>query len=85
MFYHEVLPKLAKEVIIHIHDIYLPYDCPQFVCNGFYSEQFGLAMYLLANSNKYQPILPNYFILDDKELSSILDPIWQHPNLDHIE
>jgi len=85
VFYLEVLPKLPKGVIVHIHDIYLPYDYPQVMCDRFYSEQYGLAMYLLANSTKYQTILPNYFISEDKELSSILNPIWQHPNLDNVE
>ena len=85
VFYLEVLPKLPHGVIVHIHDIYLPYDYPQFMCDRFYSEQYGLAMYLLANSDKYQTILPNYFISEDKDLSAILDPIWQHPNLDKVE
>lgn len=85
VFYLEVLPKLPKGVIVHIHDIYLPYDYPQFMCDRFYSEQYGLAMYLLANSDKYQTILPNYFISEDKELSSIIDPIWNHPNLNDVE
>lgn len=85
VFYLEVLPRLQKGVVVHIHDIYLPYDYPQVMCDRFYSEQYGLAMYLLANSEKYQTILPNFFISEDKELSSILNPIWQHPNLDNVE
>ncbi|HNA64026.1 MAG TPA: hypothetical protein PKZ51_04845, partial [Saprospiraceae bacterium] len=42
VFFLEVLPKLKKGVIVHLHDIYLPYDYPQFMCNRFYSEQYGL-------------------------------------------
>lgn len=85
VFYLEILPRLKKGVIVHIHDIYLPYDYPQFMCDRFYSEQYGIAMYLLANSNKYQPLLPNYFIFEDKELSKQIEPIWNHPNLDGVE
>jgi len=85
VFYLEVLPKLPKGVIVHIHDIYLPYDYPQFMCDRFYSEQYGLAIYLMANSNRYHTIFPNYFISEDDELSSILAPIWQHPNLENVE
>lgn len=85
VFYLEVLPRLAKGVIVHIHDIYLPYDYPQFMCDRFYSEQYGLAMYILANSSKYTPLLPNYFISEDKELSSIIAPIWDHPSLTNVE
>jgi len=85
VFYLEVLPKLRKGVIVHIHDVYLPYDYPQFMCDRFYSEQYGLAMYLLANPKKYDVLLPNYFIYEDKQLSSLISQIWDHPNLSNIE
>lgn len=85
VFFLEILPKLKKGVIVHIHDIYLPYDYPQFMCDRFYSEQYGLAMYLLANPKKYKTILPNYFIYQDKELSNLISPIWEHKNLENVE
>lgn len=81
----EILPRLKKGVIVHFHDIYLPYDYPQFMCDRFYSEQYGLAMYLLANPEKYTTILPNYFIFEDKELSEVIAPIWDHDNLIGVE
>ncbi|MDD4149027.1 MAG: class I SAM-dependent methyltransferase [Bacteroidales bacterium] len=85
VFYLEILPRLKKGVIVHIHDIYLPYDYPQFMCDRFYSEQYGLAMYLLANPEKYETILPNYFIHEDEELSQLISPIWNHDNLKDVE
>ena len=85
VFFMEVLPKLKPGVIVHIHDIYLPYDYPQFMCDRFYSEQYGLAINLLANSEKYSTLLPNYFIFEDKELSEMLSPIWEHDNLKDVE
>ncbi len=85
VFFLEVLPQLQKGVIVHLHDIYLPYDYPQFMCNRFYSEQYGLAMFLLANKERYTPLLPNYFISQDKDLSKILNPVWDHPNLEGVE
>ena len=51
VFFLEVLPKLNKGVIVHIHDIYIPYDYPQFMTKRFYSEQYLLACYFLANSS----------------------------------
>jgi len=81
----EILPRLKKGVIVHFHDIYLPYDYPQFMCDRFYSEQYGLAVYLLANPEKYTTILPNYFIFEDKELSEVIAPIWNHDNLIGVE
>jgi hypothetical protein len=85
VFYMEILPRLKKGVIVHIHDIYIPYDYPQFMCDRFYSEQYGLAMYLLANSQKYNTILPNYFISEDKELSSQIESLWQSEQTKHVE
>src|SRR5690554_3295967 len=85
VFYLEILPRLKKGVIVHIHDIYLPYDYPQFMCDRFYSEQYGLAMFLLANPIKYDTVLPNFFISEDKELSDLISPIWKHENLNGVE
>lgn len=85
VFFMEILPRLKKGVIVHIHDIYLPYDYPQFMCDRFYTEQYGLAPYILANPKKYQTILPNYFISEDKELASIIESIWDSPNTKNVE
>lgn len=81
----EVLPRLAPGVLVHIHDVYLPYDYPQFMCDRGYSEQYLLAAFLLANPGKYETLLPNYFISEDKELSAVLAPLWQHPALQGVE
>ncbi len=81
----ELIPFLKKGVIVQIHDIYLPYDYPQFMCDRAYSEQYGLAFYLLANPQKYQTIFPAYFISEDKELSSMIEELWQHENTKNVE
>ena len=81
----ELLPLVKKGVIVHIHDIYLPYDYPQFMCDRFYNEQYMLAAFILANSEKFKTILPNFFISKDKELSDIISPIWNHANLLNVE
>lgn len=85
IFFLEILPRLKKGVIVQIHDIYLPYDYPQFMCDRFYNEQYMLAAFLIANPDKYRPILPNYFISEDKELAQIVDPIWNQQGLPTIE
>jgi hypothetical protein len=85
VFFLEVLPRLKKGVIVHIHDIYLPFDYPQFMCDRGYSEQYGLAMFLLANAKKYRPVLPNYFISQDAELAKLCEPFWDHPTLKGVE
>jgi hypothetical protein len=85
VFFLEILPRLKKGVIVQLHDIFLPYDYPSFMCDRFYSEQYGLAIYLLANPKKYEPIAPNYFMSEDKALADTIAPIWEHPNLTNVE
>lgn len=81
----EILPFLKPGVIVHFHDIYLPFDYPQFMCDRFYNEQYMLASFLVSNPQRYVPILPNFFISEDKDLSNLISPIWNHPNLSDVE
>ncbi len=85
VFYLETLPLLKPGVIVHIHDIYIPHDYPQFMCDRFYSEQYGLAINLLANPQRYHTIFPAWFISEDDELRNIISTVWEHPNLKHVE
>jgi predicted O-methyltransferase YrrM len=81
----EILPLLKSGVIVHVHDIYMPYDYPQIMCDRAYSEQYMLAAFILANPARYKTILPNYFISEDPKLSAILKPIWEHKALKGVE
>ena len=85
VFYMEIFPQLNKGVIVHIHDIYLPYDYPQFMCDRFYTEQYGLAMYVMANPKRYKTIFPCYFVSEDEEFAKQLEPIWNLDNLKEVE
>lgn len=85
VFFLDILPELKKGVIVQVHDIYLPYDYPQFMCDRFYSEQYMLAAFLLANPSRYKVIAPNYFISEDKELSNVIADVWEQPNLQGVE
>ncbi|MBM3448827.1 MAG: class I SAM-dependent methyltransferase [Bacteroidetes bacterium] len=77
VFFMEVLPDLKKGVIVQIHDIYLPYDYPQFMCDRFYSEQYTLAAFILANPNKFKTILPNYYLSQHKDYGQFENAFWQ--------
>lgn len=85
VFFMEVLPRLKKGVIVHIHDVYLPYDYPQFMCDRFYSEQYALAINLMANPGRYEVLMPNYFVSEEPELASLLAPLWEHEGLPAVE
>jgi predicted O-methyltransferase YrrM len=85
VFFLETLPALRPGVIVHIHDIYLPFDYPQFMCDRFYSEQYGLAIAVLANPARYKTIFPAYFVSEDASLREMIAGIWQHPHLEGVE
>jgi hypothetical protein len=85
VFFMEILPRLKPGVIVHLHDIYLPYDYPQEFCERFYSEQYGLAIWLLANPEKSKIIFPAFFISQDKELSKVLKDFWKLEGMNRVE
>lgn len=63
-----ILPRLAKGVYIHFHDIFTPYDYPeswllQTAC--YYNEQYALEA-ILRNSDNFEVILPVYALWRDR-------------------
>ncbi|MBR9859687.1 class I SAM-dependent methyltransferase [bacterium] len=75
VFFLDILPRLKPGVIVHVHDIYIPYDYPDFMIERYYSEQYLLMTYLI-NAKNYKVICPNYYIFEQKSLLHHLDPIW---------
>jgi hypothetical protein len=62
--YLEVLPRLNPGVIVHIHDIFFPYDYPRrWVVENhtFWTEQYLLHAFLCCN-NKFEVLFGNYFM-----------------------
>ena len=73
----EILPQLKPGVIVHVHDIYLPYDYPQFMTERFYNEQYVLAAMIAANPQSYKTIMPCFYVSENTELATTLNPVWQ--------
>jgi len=72
----ELLPRLREGVLVHIHDIFWPYDYPPEWNDRYYSEQYLLAAYLLgAGVSRVKILLPNAFIVHDQELTDICQPL----------
>jgi hypothetical protein len=84
-FFLEILPSLPKGVIVQVHDIYLPYDYPQFMLDRYYSENYVLGVVLLSNPEKYEVMAPVFYISNQQELASIVHSLWDHPNLQNTE
>ncbi len=60
----EVLPRLAPGVVIHFHDIFLPFEYPQeWIVNEhrFWAEQYLLQAFLLQNSQA-EVLFASHFI-----------------------
>jgi Methyltransferase domain len=85
VFFMEILPQLPKGVIVHIHDIYWPMDYPQEMCDRFYSEQYLLGAFILADAKRYRPIFPAYYFSQTPSLANIVSEMWNHPNLIGVE
>jgi predicted O-methyltransferase YrrM len=82
VFFLEVLPQLTPGVLVHVHDIWLPYDYPPEWSARYFSEQYLLGVYLLARAaEKLRIVLPNAFVSEDEELRHVLDELWQRPEL----
>ena len=80
----DILPRLPAGVNLHIHDIRLPYDYPPEWGPRFYSEQYLLAVHLLAGGPG-EILLSNAFISQDPELSHALDALWDEPALEGVQ
>ena len=70
VFFLEILPRLPKGTLVHIHDIFLPSDYSSSLYPRFWSEQYLLAAYLLGGSRDYDMILPCAYLSVDTEASS---------------
>lgn len=84
-FFMEILPILPKGVIVEVHDIYIPYDYPQFMCDKYYSENYLLGALILNNAEKYTIIAPVFYMSVQNDLANIIKEIWEFPNLKKVE
>jgi hypothetical protein len=85
VFFLDVLPRLRNGIFVEFHDISLPYDYSPQLAERYYSEQYLLAVYILAENNKFNIVLPNSFISEDVELNNILNPLWDEPKMQEVE
>ncbi|HBV97888.1 MAG: hypothetical protein JL50_07630 [Peptococcaceae bacterium BICA1-7] len=81
----DILPYLSKGVLVHLHDIFLPYDYPPGWGARYYSEQYLLAVALLSETKKFDVLLANAFISHDTELSAAARPMWEGPVLGDVD
>ncbi len=80
----DVIPVLREGVIIHVHDIFLPYDYPPTWRDRFYSEQYLLAAMMMSNPNRFDVLMANAFVSQEPSLAAVLEPIWAIPGMADI-
>lgn len=84
-FFLDVLPLLPPGVLVGVHDIRLPDDYPPEFAERWYSEQYLLACWLLAESARVQPVLPAAYVTRHTSLGQLLDPLWTTPGFEAVE
>jgi len=72
VFFIDILPRLKPGVIVHIHDIMLPYDYPDSFKHLYWNEQYMLAVYMMGHMGRLVPLAPTAFICRDTEFAAEL-------------
>jgi hypothetical protein len=61
--YHEVIPRLAPGVVVHIHDIFLPHDYPQqWVLEGWVWNEQQLLQSFAAFNPAFEVLVANHWL-----------------------
>jgi hypothetical protein len=80
----EILPRLKPGVLIYIDDVYWPCDYPPGWKYRYYSEQYLLAVLLLADTSRYEVILPCQFVANNAHLAGVIDTFWDQIRLKDV-
>ena len=78
VFFIDVLPRIKPGVIVHVHDILLPWDYPDSFKTWYWNEQYMLAVYMMASKATLYPLLPTCWIARSPEFSQF----FQQPLVD---
>jgi hypothetical protein len=70
VFFLEILPRLAPGVIVHLHDIYLPFDYISGHVPRLWNEQYMLATALLFGGDAFEILFPCWYVGRDPQLSA---------------
>jgi predicted O-methyltransferase YrrM len=65
VFMLDVLPRLKPGVLVHVHDIHLPWDYPAMFAPWYWSEAYILAAYIIGAAERLRPVLPTTWICRD--------------------
>lgn len=76
VFLLESLPDLPQGVRVGIHDVLLPRDYLPDWSTYWFSEQYLLAAYLIAEASFIDPVLAGGYVTSRPELLALMDPLF---------
>lgn len=74
VFMVDILPMIKPGVIVHVHDINLPWDYPDSFKSWYWNEQYMLAVYMIGQKRRIQPLFPTTFVCRDKHFEDLHQP-----------
>jgi predicted O-methyltransferase YrrM len=69
VFMIDVLPNLKPGVLVHLHDIALPWDYGDMFINWYWSEAYILAAYLIGARGSTRPVFPTAWVCRSPQFS----------------
>jgi predicted O-methyltransferase YrrM len=75
VFMLDVLPRLKPGVLVHVHDVCLPYDYPEYFVAWHWNEQYILGVYLLASAARIKVLMPVWHTVRKPEMADVLAPL----------
>lgn len=72
VFFIDILPRIKPGVIVHIHDIALPWDYDTYFKNWYWNEAYMLAVYMMGNQHRITPLMPTGYVCRDGAFESEL-------------
>ncbi len=84
-FYLDALPELQPGLLVAIHDILWPDDYLPEWTEYWFSEQYLLGAYLMAEAPWIRPLLACNYVSGHAELQHRLDPLWERPELEGVD
>jgi hypothetical protein len=75
----KVLPALRSGVVLHFHDIYLPYEYPlSWFANDFYYNESYFIQAFLSFNRSFEILLANHYL--DRNYPAIMRELFEIPN-----
>lgn len=83
-FFLDVVPGLPPGVLVGVHDIFLPEDYGREAAHFYWSEQYLLAVLLLAGAERIRPVLASHYAWIQPDLAALCEETWDAIGLSEV-